>query len=147
MEDYKALKQELRTEILAQIRAEVTAQVRAEVAAMLTKINKKLDETHETMKREANNAIVAQSSEIIAVRGDIERAIVDKLDKKYGHQISSAIEMYQYQNFDADDMINKYRHQVVRDEAKRDQKLLTGKGNNKHVITEHMSLVFDYGED
>lgn len=131
-----------------ELRNEVTNLVRQEVKTMLEKINKKLDDTHESLKKETSNAIIARSSEVsLAAQQDIEKAVTARLDKKYGKQLNSALEMYQYQNFDADDLITKYRHQVVNDEVKRDQKLLTNKGNNKHVITEHMQLVFDYATD
>lgn len=159
---------ELKQEIKQEIRAELAALIRTEVANILPKINKKINDSFTNMQsdvRAANSEIrrdianlqsnnsgaltlvqrQQQATEVASiVKKDIETSIFKKFDKIYGGELNKVVEWSNYQMQDTDDILDKYRKQVMNDDQKGNTKLLTDSKNRRNAITEHMSLVFGY---
>ncbi len=127
-------------QIKSEIKNEMMTYIKSELNMMTLKINKKIDETCEVMKRENK-----QSNEIVPVdEAKLEQSIMKKIDKKYNNKINQMVELTSYHMQDTDELVNQYRRQVVSDDRKSDTKLLTANKDNRHILSEHVSLVFEH---
>jgi hypothetical protein len=147
-------REQIVAEITAQINAlklelkqEISKQIRLELQSTATKLNTKIDET--CAKITENNQLVAinQSSELANfnekdLTTKIETKIMKNIANKYDVKIGKVLEWNAYQQQDTDGLVTSYQKAVLGNENK--QKLLTGRGNNRHVISENVSLAFEY---
>jgi hypothetical protein len=160
-------KEQITAEITAQISLlkqdllkEISKQIKSELTTIAGKLNNKIDETctkitEDNQKTvEKNNQIVLanQNTDMSLANFDevkltkkIETKIMKNIEHKYDAKISRVLEWNAYQQQDTDHMVTSYQKAVLNNEGK--QKLLTGRGNTKHIISEQVSLAFDYGED
>ncbi len=133
------------------LRQEVIALVKAELSTSVAKINTKITNVCESIKKDNTQLISTQNSMQLTtnskVSKEIERNILSVVNKTYGEKIAKMSEYAAYQFQDTDEMLNEYRHEVIRNDNRSNRKLLTRDNNTRHILSEQVSLAFDYDRD
>jgi hypothetical protein len=142
-EDIKGVEERIKTHIasaeqrttaaVAEVRSSVDTKVTAAKSQIVLANNNQLatvqEQTKQMMQAVGQQITNAAYKRVIA---DINRDIVPK--------VNSMVEFVNYQMQDPGEIVTDYRR-AVHQQANEGQKLLTD-GNDKHVISEHVSLFF-----
>jgi hypothetical protein len=151
--DIKALVAEEVKAQLATLKAEIREDIRRELATLTSKVNVRIDETCTKIQENNKQIAISGGSTDLAIISDklaknmvkLEERILGKVDDKYGVIVQDFIEINAYHHQDTDDLVNRYRTAVLDNDRKSTgMKTLTGRENTKHIISEHVSLAFEY---
>jgi hypothetical protein len=140
---FAQVRDDVREEIRAEIRQTVRDVIREELNTTTEKLNTKISETCVKLQSMQSSG----GMELTKRETALEERVMSKINKEYGGQIAKIVEYNAYQMQDTDGLINAYRQQVVVDNNKSNQKLLTGRGDTRHIISENVSLAFGYTDE
>lgn len=141
----------------SEIKQELKEELRKEVANLTKKINTKIDETCEKIAeaQQPDNQLAKTQSNELAIITDkmvksmvkLETRILEKINDRYDPIIRDFKMMNDYHHQDTDQLLTDYRTAVLsNDQANSNVKLLTGRGDVKHIISENVRLAFTYDD-
>lgn len=147
------------TLLKSEIKQELKEEMRKEIAGLTKKINTKIDETCAKIAESAENTndnqlAKIQSNELAIITDKmvksmvkLETRILDKINDRYDPIIRDFKMMNDYHHQDTDQLLTDYRTAVLsNDELHSNVKLLTGRGDVKHIISENVRLAFTYDD-